>query len=82
MTVELNHLSYVEWKKINPIVAEKCDYCNGSGICDCELCGHETECLECSGAGSIELSGWTYDKQLKLDKKNAERWYLMAAEAE
>jgi DnaJ-class molecular chaperone len=73
--MNIEYMSYVEWKRINPIAAEKCDYCNGTGICDCELCGQETHCQECNGAGSYELSGQAYDKQLKLDKKRAERWY-------
>ena len=72
--MNINYMSYIEWKKKNPIAEEKCDYCNGTGRCDCELCGQETECLECDGVGSYELSGQAYNKQLNLDKKRIELW--------
>ena len=56
------------------VTKEKCEWCDGIGISECDECVSEIECPDCNGSGKVNIGRQEYNKQLVKDKKAVEEF--------
>lgn len=79
MIPEFKPMSFEEWVRLNPDIANQtvdCKNCSGEGEVTCPCCDHTSECPDCDGTGKQgDDIRAIYNEMIAKDRAAYEKYY-------